>query len=122
MSVILKINPQKRVVHSTFFGIVTDEEILAHSHTIRGHPDFRSEYDEIIDLTMVTHLKVSTKAMQELAGRKSVFHASVKHVIIAPKDFSFDRAQEFKRIAEASRPNLKVVRTATDAYEFVGLK
>ena len=122
MSVILKINPQKRVVHSTFFGVVTDEEMLTHSHTIAGHPDFHSEYDEIIDLTMVTEVRVSTTAMQELAGRKSVFQPSVKHVIIAPKDFSFERAQQFKRLAEASRPNLKVVRTATDAHEFVGLK
>ena len=122
MPVILKINPQKRVVHSTFFGIVTDEEVLAHSHTIETHSDFRPEYDEIVDLTMVTDLRVSTAAMQELAGRKSVFQTSVKHVIIAPKDFSFERANELKRIAEASRPNLKVVRTTADAYDLVGLK
>ena len=122
MSVILKINPQKRVVHSTFFGTVTDAEMLTHSHTIAAHPDFRSDYDDIIDLTMVTELRVSTAAMQQLAGRKSVFQSAVKHVIIAPKDFSFERAEEFKRIAEASRPNLRVVRTAPDAYEFVGLK
>lgn len=122
MPVILKINPQKRVVHSTFFGVVTDEEMLAHSHTIATHPDFRSEYDEIVDLSLITDLRVSTAAMQELAGRKSVFQSSAKHVIIAPTDFSFHRANELKRIAEASRPNLKVVRTAADAYAFVGVK
>ena len=122
MPVILKINPQKGVVHSTFFGVVTDQELLSHSQTVASHPDFRAKFDEIIDLTMVTDLQVSPTAMQELAGRKSVFQPSAKHVIVAPKDFSFEKAQEFKRMAETSRPTLRVARTSAEAYEILGLK
>ena len=122
MPVILKINPQKSVVHSTFFGVVTDQEILSHNQTIASHPDFRPEFDEIVDLTMVTDLQVSPGAMKELAGRKSVFEPSAKHVIVAPKDFSFEKAEAFKHMAEASRPTLRVARTAAEAYEILGLK
>lgn len=122
MPVILKINPQKRVVHSTFFGLVTDSELLGHTETIFSHPNFRPEYHEIVDLTMVTDLQVTPNALQTLASRKSLFQSSSRHAVVAPKDFSFQKAEEFRRIAESSRPNLKVVRTAAEAYEFVGLK
>lgn len=122
MPVILKINPQRRVVHSTFFGVVTDEEVLGHSQTIASHPEFRPDYDDIVDLTMVEEARVSIAAMQQLAGKRSVFLPSVKHVIIAPKDFSFTQASEYKRISEKSRPNLRVVRTAAEAYELIGLR
>jgi len=122
MPVILKINPQKRVVHSTFFGLVTDAELLRHAETISSHPHFRPEYDEIVDLTMVTDMKVTPNGLQQLASRKSVFLASSRHAVVAPKDFSFQKAEEFRRIAESTRPNLKVVRTAAEAYDFVGLK
>jgi hypothetical protein len=122
MPVILKINPQKKVVHSTFFGVVTDREMLAHSETISSHAEFRPEFDEIIDLTMVSELRVTETAMKELATKESVFARLAKHVIIAPKDFSYERALELKRIAEATRPGLTVVRTAAEAYQLVGLR
>ena len=122
MPVILKINPQKRVVQSTFFGVVTDQELLNHTQTIASHPDFRAEFNEIVDLTMVTDLQVSPAAMQELAGRASVFQPAAKHVIVAPKDFSFEKAEQFKRMAEKNRPTLRVARTAAEAYEILGLK
>ena len=122
MPVILKINPQKRVVHSTFFGLVTDAELLGHTDTISSHPHFRPDYDEIVDLTMVTDMKVTPNGLQQLASRKSIFLVSSRHAVVAPKDFSFQKAEEFRQIAESSRPNLKVVRTAAEAYEFLGLK
>ena len=122
MPSILKINPQKRVVHSTFFGVITDQELLGHAETIRSHPDFRPEYDEIVDLTMVTDPQITPSAMRQLASSKSLFLPSSKHAIVAPKDLSFEKAEEFRRISDGSRPNLKVVRTAAEAYEFVGLR
>lgn len=121
MPVVLKINPQKRVVHSTFFGVVTDKELLNHGETIASHAEFRPEFDEIVDLTMVTDFQVSPRAMQELAGRQSVFRQSAKHVIVAPKEFSFEKAEQFKKLAEKSRPTLRVARTAAEAYEILGL-
>jgi hypothetical protein len=122
MPVILKINPQKRVVHSTFFGVITDKEFLGHSEAILSHPDFRPEYDEIVDLTMVTDPQISRAALQQLAGKKSVFLPYSKHAIVAPKDLAFEMAEEFRRMAEVSRSNLKVVRSAAEAYDFVGVK
>ena len=122
MPVVLKINPQKKVVYSTFFGVVTDQELLEHSKTIAEHSNFRPEFDEIADLTMVIELRVTPAVLRELASRESVFQNSVKHVIVAPKDFSFKKAKQFKQMAESSRPGLKVTRSAAEAYEILGLK
>jgi hypothetical protein len=122
MPAILKINPQKNVVYSTFFGVVTDQEFLEHRETIMSHPDFRPHFDEIVDLTMVTDFRVSPAAMQELAGKQSLFQPSSKHAVIAPKDLSFEKAEQFQKMAEGRRPGLTVVRSAAEAYEILGLK
>lgn len=122
MPAVLKINPQKRVVVSTFFGAVTDQEFLNHRQTIVGHPDFKPEFDEIVDLTIVSDFQVSAAALQKLATQESVFRPSSKHAVVAPKDISFEKAELFKRMANSSRPDLKVLRTAAEAYEFLGLK
>lgn len=122
MPAILKINPQKKVVHSSFFGRVTDQQLLDHRETIASHPDFRTEYDEIIDLTMVTDFAVTPAGMKQLADKKSLFKTSARHVIIAPKDSSFEKAEQFKKLAQPSRPGLTVARTSAEAYEILGLK
>ena len=121
MPVVLKVNPQKRVVYSTFFGLVTDEEILEHGQTIRTHPDFKRDYAEIVDLTMVSEMRVSRAALQKLAEDPSIFEPRAKHAVIAPKDFAFQEANAFATFPSKNRRNLKVVRTAAEAYEFLGL-
>ena len=121
MPVVLKVNPQKKVVYSTFFGLVTDEEILEHGQTIRTHPDFKRDYCEIVDLTMVSEMRVTRAALRKLAEHPSIFEPSAKHAVIAPKDFAFQEAKAFASFPTTNRRKLKIVRTAAEAYEYLEL-
>ncbi len=117
MPVILKIDPRRRIVCSTFHGEVTDDELLLHPSTIAADPDFSPEYADIVDLSELKIPKVSGQALSKLAGNKSLFRASVPHVIVAPTDVPFEMATHYQEMARESRPNLFVVRTLAEAYE-----
>ncbi|HEY6252451.1 MAG TPA: hypothetical protein VI685_21050 [Candidatus Angelobacter sp.] len=121
MPVILKIDSRRRVVYSTFYGKVADGELIRHGHTIASDPDFRRDFNEIVDFSEVTELSISDSTLATIAGMPSLYNASVRHIIIAPAKEASQIAKRFKALARKSRRNLFAVRTRTQAYKLLGL-
>ena len=61
MPVVLKIDSRRRVVYSSFYGRVTDKELLGHRSTIASDPAFNRSFNEIVDLTAVTEHVISDR-------------------------------------------------------------
>lgn len=119
MPVVLKIDPQRKVVYSTFYGEVTDAELLDHGKAIGSDPDFNPEFSEIVDFTSVTNAAVSERALAALAANPSLFKSSVLHIVVAPTEALFQLVSKYKDFAQSSRPNLFVVRTRSEAYQLL---
>lgn len=119
MPVVLKIDPQRKVVYSTFYGEVTDAELLGHGKSIGSDPDFNPEFSEIVDFTSVTSAAISERALAALAANPSLFKSSVAHIVVAPSDALFQMVSKYKDFARSSRPNLFVVRTRSEAYRLL---
>lgn len=119
MPVILKIDSHRRVVYSTFYGKVTDNELLRHGATIASDPDFRRDFSEIVDFSGVTEMAVSESTLKTMAGTQSLFSDTVLHIVVAPAKSAFQLASRYKEFARVSRPNLFVVRTRADAYKLL---
>ena len=119
MPVVLKIDPQRKVVYSTFYGEITDAEFLAHGKSIASDPDFNPEFSEIVDFSSVTGAAISERALAALAANPSLFKSSVVHIVVAPSDALFQLVSKYKDFARSSRPNLFVVRTSSEAYRLL---
>jgi len=117
MPVILKIDSHRKVVYSTFYGKVTDEEFLRHGATIASDPDFRTDFSEIVDFTDVTHANISESTLTTMANTRSLFSQSVFHIVVAADGALFELASRYKELTRKSRPNLFVVRTRAEAYK-----
>jgi len=122
MPVILKVDSLRRVVYSTFYGKITDQEILRHGQTIKSDPDFKRDFSEIVDFSAVTEMSISDATLAKIAGTPSLFSESVKHIIVATSDEGFQIASRYKQLADKSRRNLIVVRTREQAYKLLGIK
>lgn len=121
MPVVLKIDARRRVVYSTFYGKVTDQELLGHRSTIASDPDFNRDFREIVDFCAVSEPLISEAALAEMAGNQSLFSESVLHIVVAPADLAFQLASQFKAFARETRRNLLVVRTREEAYQLLGI-
>lgn len=119
MPATLTIHPERRLVYTAFYGDLSEEEFLAHAERIRQHPNFDSGYNEVVDLRGVTELHASTETILNLARRESLFSKESKHVVIASPGMIFRLAKLFQGIAEETRPNLKVVRTPEEAFDYL---
>jgi hypothetical protein len=119
MPVVLKIDPHRKVVYSTFYGEVTDAEVLGHGKAISSDPDFNPAFSEIVDFSSVTNAAISESTLAALAANPSLFKSSVVHIVVAPNDALFQLVSKYKDFAQSSRPNLFVVRTRSEAYRLL---
>ena len=119
MPVVLKVDRQRRVVYSTFYGKITDAELLRHGNAIASDPDFNPRFSEIVDFTGVTNAAISESTLAAMAANPSIFSNSVLHIVVAPDDSLFELVTRFKNFAQSSRPNLFVVRTRAEAYRLL---
>jgi hypothetical protein len=122
MPVILKIDLRRRIVYSSFYGRVTDDELLKHRSAIASDPQFNPEFSEIVDLTAVTEVAVTEKALATMAGTESLYSPSGLHIVVAPSRKTGKLAKDFKTLAQYSRPNLHIVRTRAEAYKLLSTK
>lgn len=119
MPVVLKIDPHRKVVHSAFYGEITDAELLAHGKAIGSDPDFNPDFSEIVDFSSVTNAAISESTLAALAANPSLFKSSVAHIVVAPGEALFQLVSKYKDFAQSSRPNLFVVRTRSEAYRLL---
>ena len=119
MPAVLKIDPQRRIVSSTFHGQVTSEEVLLHQRAITADPYFQPDFADVVDLSAVASLTVNDSALGALAGGRSVFNEDAPHVIIAPVDLPYKTAIKYRDLARQTRKNLHVVRTLAEAQDLL---
>jgi hypothetical protein len=119
MPVSLNIHSDRALVYSSFHGDVTEEEFLRHMDTIRSHPDFDLGFSEIIDLRGVTALRTSTEALMRRAQQETPFRSNSRHVVIAAPDLIARLARAFQTQGSETPPNLRVVRTPEEAFDYV---
>ncbi len=119
MPAVLKVDPQRRIVLSTFHGHVTSEDVLRHQGLVLADPHFQSNFADVVDLSAISVAEVDNAALKTLAGTRSIFEPHVPHVIIAPADLPYEMAVQYRQLAQTSRPNLHVVRTPAEARELL---
>jgi hypothetical protein len=119
MPIVLKIDPQRRIVSSTFHGQVTSEELLRHRRTITADPHFQADFADVVDLSAVSIVAVNDFTLGTLAADRSVFDDGVPHIIIAPVDLPHELALKYRDLAKQTRPNLHVVRTIAEAQKLL---
>lgn len=117
----MTVDREKRLVYSSFYGEVIDDDLLRLFSTIPSHPDFDPSFSEIEDFRKVTKVSISTLVVKTISRKERVFDAEAKQAIIAPRNHMFGMARMFQILAEETRPNMAVVRTMAEACEFLGI-
>ena len=119
MPAVLKIDRQRRIVSSTFFGDVTGEELLRHRDRILADPDFDPQFAEVVDFSAIKAMTVPPDALAKLASTESLFSKDALHVVVTPADLPLAMALQYREQVRKTRPNFHVVRTIAEARELL---
>lgn len=114
------IDHKRRLVSSRFWGAVSDNEINEHNNELRNDPQFDPSYRQIVDLTGITELKVSTGIITE-TSLDQFFNPGTRRAMVAASDATFGLARMYALRAEGLGQTIEVFRDCPPAEEWLGI-
>lgn len=112
-----------KILRARFIGRVTDDELkevyrFGQENVARFEP-----LSGITDFSGVTAVAFSPQTMRDLARTKPIMPDRARPVIfVAPTPDLFGMARMFELQGAESRPNMRVVRTAEEAYQILNVE
>jgi hypothetical protein len=117
----VQVDKRRKLVSITFRGKVDQAELMQPPGVVSAHPDFDPSFSEIVDFSQVAEADFPVALVQRMAREPSIYAPASRHAVVAPIAHIFGLVRMFQVLAEETRPNLAVVRTVAEAYEFLGI-
>jgi len=82
------IDPQRRIVFSRGTGVFTYAEFLEHMSRMRADPQFRSDFDQLVDCRATTGFEITGDQVAELAAR-SIFSVQTRRAFVVASSLQY---------------------------------
>jgi hypothetical protein len=115
-------DPVNKVVCWRLRGEVADELFAESLQLVADILADTNPKSGIIDLSLVTALRISTETIKQTASSKPLFPAELPRVVVAPLDHVYGIARMFAAFSQDTRRDVAVVRTMDEAYKFLSIK
>jgi hypothetical protein len=112
------IDPDRRLVFSRAWGVVTDASMRDHVRQLAAHPAFRPDFNQVADIRGA-QLDISTRAVR-LNADSQPFEPTSRRAIVVSDDLAFGMSRMFQLLTGADNRVL-VCRTLAEAFAWVGL-
>jgi len=118
MPVSVSIDSRRKLVVTTYAGLVTDHDVASQISEIARHAPYDDQYCAITDFTQVTQFEISSEQIRRVADSKSPLERA-RRVMVAPSDEAYGTSRMFQALSGRTRPNISVVRTLEEAYKLL---
>ncbi|HXF59791.1 MAG TPA: hypothetical protein VN539_08195 [Candidatus Saccharimonadales bacterium] len=114
------IEAERRLVFTRGWGVLTDDELLAHARTLRADSRFVRSYGQIVDFRELSKVEVTSDGIILLA-RQNPFPPEARRAVVVSTDLVFGMTRMFQGHMEATSEQFGIFREIEPAYEWVGL-
>jgi hypothetical protein len=114
------IDTTRGVIFSRAWGVLTDEEILAHANALRADARFTLRLRQVADFREPTKLAVTSEGVRR-AARNNPFGPDARRSFVAPLDETLGMLRMFGIYMDADTNQFRIFRTLGPAMEWVGL-
>jgi len=108
----------QRLVTSRLWEVVTNDEVDDHNRRLRTDPDFDPGYRQLIDVSGITEIRITTPKVKAVA-QDQYFTPGTRRAFFAPSDATFGMARMFATHAEAGGQMIEVFRDQKKAEEWL---
>lgn len=117
------IDKQRRLVHTTGWDRLTFAQTKSYQDQLLNDPDFDPEFNQLVDLTALTGLGMSTEETKLLA-RRSGFSPTSRRAFVAPNPAVFGMSRLFATYNEMSDTpsHVRVFYDLPSALKWLGLE
>jgi hypothetical protein len=117
-----RIVPGLRTVFTRGSGVLTYEEVLRHMLSLPAHPDFRPDFNELIDAREAATVHLTAEQVRTLAARP-LYNLDVRRAYVTGSDLQYGLVRMFGVFRESVGDfGIRVFRRMDDAREWLGLK
>jgi hypothetical protein len=122
MPAFYKIDKKRKLVMSTYSGVLTMADALGHQEKLHKDPDFEPSFSQLFDVMHVTDVQLTAEDVRTLA-RASVFSPDSRRAILVDSDLKFGLARMFEVLRETmGERGICVFRKLDDALEWIFAK
>jgi hypothetical protein len=115
-----EIDHKQRLVTSRLWGTITEDEVHNHNKKLRTDPAFNPSYQQLVDLTGITEIKVGT-SMINTTALDQFFSPGTRRAFVASSDATFGMARMFAMRAEGLGQTIEVFREPDKAKAWLGI-
>ena len=119
MPAFYKIDRENRLVMTTASGTVTLADALAHQEKLRRDPDFDPSFSQLLDVSFVTRMEITSEHVRLLA-QSSSFSPNSRRAVLVSNDTAYGLARMFEMLREsAGDTGIEVFRSLDEALDWV---
>jgi hypothetical protein len=120
MPVSYLIDVPNRVVFSRAWGMLSDQEIIAHAQTLKNDPRLEPGYRQVGDFLATNALLLTSAAIRAVAF-DNPFPRDARRAFVVPSDEAYGLARMFTLYLDADPNEFVIFRALEPALEWVGL-
>jgi len=122
MPTFYKIDKERKLVMTTYSGVLTIAEALGHQEKLPKDPDFDPSFSQLFDVTHVTDVQLTAEDVRLLA-RASVFSRDSRRAILVDSDLKFGLARMFEELRNTmGEKGIRVFRNLDEALDWIFAK
>jgi hypothetical protein len=122
MPAFYKIDKERKLVMTTYSGVLMIAESLGHQEKLPKDPDFDPSFSQLFDVTHVTEVQLTAEDVRTLA-RTSVFSPDSRRAILVDSDLKFGLARMFEVLRDTmGEKGIRVFRNLEDALDWIFAK
>jgi hypothetical protein len=115
-----EIDPSRRLVITRLEDPVTEDEVNDHNQRLRTDPAFNPDYRQLVDMTGLTEIVVSTRMINQ-TSLDHFFNPGTLRAFVASSDAIFGMSRKFALQAEGAGQTIHVFRDLRKAEEWLGV-
>jgi hypothetical protein len=122
MPTFYKIDKERKLVMTTYSGVLTIAEALGHQEKLPKDPDFDPSFSQLFDVTHVTDVQLTAEDVRLLA-RATVFSPDSRRAILVDSDLKFGLARMFEELRDTmGEKGIRVFRNLDEALDWIFAK
>jgi len=115
------IDAKHGIVYSKATGVLDRAAVLDHMDRLSQHPEFRPEFNQLLDFRETTKVDLTAEQVQALAMRR-IFSERSKRAFVVSSDLQYGLSRVFEAYRNlAGEKGIRIFREMSQALSLLGL-
>ena len=111
----IQIDVDGRIVLVELTGELSADELIEGNRALATHPDFRSDLDQIVDMSTANGIRIDRHTVRQLTDQPPLFSPRSRRAFVVKTDFGYGMARMFQMQRGEGAGEIQVFRDLGEA-------